>query len=58
MYPALPTEAIREEIGSSMEAIVGSPIHPNASDAIVIPSCVAEMKEVGSASRRRAAWAR
>src|ERR1051325_1678867 len=38
--------------------MVGSPIQPSASDAIVIPSWVAEMKSVGLLIKRNAACAR
>src|ERR1051325_6271819 len=44
--------------GSSAAATVGSPIQPNASEAIVTPNCVAEMKKAGLLSKRKAACAR
>src|SRR5436309_2733224 len=40
MYAALPGGAIAAAIGSNNVATVGSPIHPNARDAIVIPNCL------------------
>ena len=57
-YAAFPVGAMAEARGSRNEATVGSPIQPNASEARVIPSWVAEMKNVGLSSSRNAAWAR
>ena len=37
-YPARPCEAILDANGCSNAATVGSPIQPNASEAIVIPN--------------------
>jgi len=43
-------DAIWKAIGCNRPATTGSPIQPSASEAIVIPSWVAEMKDVGSRS--------
>ena len=57
-YAALPAGAIAFANGSSKLARVGSPTQPKASDASVTPSCVDEIKKLGSLISRTAARAR
>ena len=55
---ARPAGATALANGSSSAAMAGSPNQPSASEAMVTPSWVAEIKDVGSPIRRSAARAR